>query len=115
MAKLKLQRVSETPVDPNESKMFSDEFAAAYDKAEIKAKAKAQNPQQVMLKMQRYCRYIEHNLRKKYKLHQEVEMPTSKKGWAQLLKQFNGSPIMLASTMRNENEIVGVIVDGPLN
>lgn len=111
--KLKLQRISETPVNPEDSVKYSDEFRTAYDKAEIKSKLKDRNPQQQMFYMQRALRYIEFKLRKKYELYAEVDWPTNQKQWAMLLKRF-GNAIMVAPTVKDENVVVGVIVDGPL-
>jgi len=113
MAKVKIQRASETPVKPEEAQQFTDEFRAAYDRAEAKAKKKAENPQQEMLMMQRFLRYVEHSLRKKYKLTEEIEMPKTAKAWAALIKQY-GSAIIVATTMRNEKEVVLVIMDAQL-
>lgn len=112
--KVRIQRASESPVNPEEAKMFSDEFAIAYDKAEIKAGKKAQNPQQHMLKLQRYLRYIEYNLKLKYKLYEIVEMPTTAKAWCALITKA-GSAVLVATAMRNDREIVLVIMDAPLD
>lgn len=112
--KLKLQRISETPVNPEDSAKFTEEFRLAYDKAETKSRLKNRNPQQQMVYLQRALRYIEFKLRGKYKLHEEVDWPTSQKAWAALLKKF-GNAIMMAPTVKDENTVVGVIVDGPLS
>ncbi len=110
MATVRIQRASESPVNLADAQAFTDEFRIAYDAAELKAKKKAKNPQDEMLKMQRYCRYIENKLKKKYKLYEEIEMPKNAKGWAALIKQY-GNAIIVATAMRNEKEVVLVIMD----
>lgn len=117
--KLKLQRMSGLPADPEDAKKFDEEFRAGYVAAEAK-NAKSTNEDGTinlmsidMLSMQADVQSLEDGLREKYKIEGECELPVTQEGWAELIKQYQ-SAVLLAPSKADPTQLVVVIMDVPL-
>jgi hypothetical protein len=118
--KLKIQRMSGLPADPEDARKFDEEFRVGYVAAETK-NAKSTNENGTinlmsvdMLSMQADVQVLEESLREKYKIQGECDFPVNAEAWQALIKQY-GSALMLAPSRANPEELILVVMDVPLD
>lgn len=117
--KIRTQRMSGLPVDPDCAKLFQEEFQVGYDDA-LSRHAKSRNEDGTinfkaidMLAVQEDVGKLEAALKVKYKVEGEVEFPKNAKQWNALIQQYQ-SPILIANSSERPEELVLVIFDTPI-
>lgn len=117
--RLRIQRMSGLPVDPDCVKLFQEEFQVGYDAA-LSKNANGLNEDGTinfkavdMLGVQEDVAKLDAALRLKYKVEGEVEFPKNAKQWNALIEQYQ-SPLLIANSSENPNELVMVIFDQPI-
>ena len=113
MKKLKLYRKSGSPVNLEDREAYAAAWRSFFDKADARAKAKHEGGQftdQYAILIQRFLRYGERQLVRKFNVEVEVELPKSAAGWKKLMDQYEQVPIMVAVNQK-DGSVVGVLMD----
>lgn len=104
--KLRLARMSGKPVSQENLEAYTMEFKEKYDKIlEIHGKD--------MLSVHQEVLKLDQELHSKWQNIEVEQLPKSARAWRDLITKF-GSPLMLALSSENPDELVLVIMDEPL-
>jgi 16S rRNA C967 or C1407 C5-methylase (RsmB/RsmF family) len=104
--KLRTIRFSGLPVKPENLKAYNEEWQTRYDETLAKY-----SPD--MLTIHKELEKLEAELQAKFVQIEANKLPTSRKGWMELINNFE-APIMLARSSEDTNELVLVVMDRPL-
>lgn len=117
--KIRTQRMSGLPVDPDCAKLFDQEFKVGYDEAMSKHATSRHEDGTVdfksidMLAVQADIAKLEMALKLKYKVEGEVDFPKNAKQWDALIKQYE-APLLIANSAENPKELLIIIFDTPI-
>lgn len=117
MSKVQIIKQSGKPVDAEDARKFDEEFRVLYDKSESKAESLLKKPRfaskHVMQLIERYLRFSEHLLNKKYNQDSFVQLPKTAKAWRDLISKHDNIPIMVAKRSDKKATVL-VIMDSGL-
>ena len=114
--KLKIYRQSGSPVAPEHQDAYTEAYRITYDRCEAKAdklflkKSGHLTLVPHMIMLQRYLRFAERGLMKKFSGNDEVELPRTAKAWTALISKFGDTPLMLAKE-QNTGKLVLLLMD----
>lgn len=103
---MRIVRRTGAPVHPEAVKAYEADFQAAFDKAQNEARGD-------MDKMQKLLEEIDKELATKYGTEEQLPLPTTQKGWRQLIDTY-GAPVLVARSADNPKELILVLMDVPL-
>jgi hypothetical protein len=100
--KLKIYRQTGQPVDVEMQQQYTESYRTMYDRCEAKADKLFQKksgylkllPHMIML--QRYLRFAERELVRKFNGNVEIELPKSPRAWRKLIESYGDTPVMIA-------------------
>lgn len=114
LPKIKIQRMSGGPVDPENGVKFQEEYKAFYDKVCVHLKIDMEKPQfmdqALANRMQKMLEKRAKALAKKYPVIEEVELINTEDKALALLHKYQ-VPVMLAQKRDNPQELIYVIAD----
>jgi len=112
--KIELHRQTGRPVDAEKILKFEADWKAYFDKAELRAKERAlefvktkSKNDQYMVCFQRFLRWGEFLLGKKYGTFETIDLPQTEDDWLNLSKKY-GHAIMLG--VREDNGRLAIIL-----
>lgn len=111
--KIQVYRQSGMPVNESDQAGYTAEWKAFYDKAEARAKERFSDDNEsepYFMLLERYLRYGERQLVKKYNVAVEVELPKTVRGWTKLMETYQDTPVILARR-QDSGKLILIIAD----